>query len=133
MLTADQALAIQRQRRLQVRPVPGGWVAETAKGERLHRPPAATQEDAIEAAEASLVAAEGRDALRRAARLVEALARGRYFLRPRTVTGTDPDTGEPTSRRVFDAFRPDNSPVAEVRGRESFAQAVIDAEALLGP
>jgi hypothetical protein len=133
MITADQAIAIQTSRGLAVRPVQGGWVAETAKGTRLVRQPYPTPNEALEAAEALLVAADQRAQEERAGRLVDALARGRYFLRPRIVTGTDPETGQPTTRLVFDAFRPDNTAVAAVRGRESYAQAVIDMETLLGP
>lgn len=133
MLTPVQAAAIVTARRLQVRPVPGGWVAETAKGGRLRLPghPKVwpTWEEAAEGGEATLAAAEGREREAGAARVVAALARGRYFVRPRTVANADPGTGQ---RRVFDALRPDNSAIAEARGCDTFVAAVIAAEAALG-
>lgn len=130
-LTREEAMALQAERLLLVRPAADGWHADTAKGERLHRGGRPTPEEAVEAAVATLAAADAREEEYRARRLLEALDAGRYFLRPRTVTGTDPATGEPFARRVFDAFRPDNSPVAAVRGRESYAAAVVDMEAAL--
>jgi len=132
-LSPEQALALQRSRRLQVRPVPDGWVAETARGERLHRGSLPTQEAAIEAAEATLVATEARNEETRAGRVLAALARGRYSLRPRLMAATDPVTGQPVQRRVFDAYRLSGTPILEVQGRESYVQAVLDTEALLGP
>ena len=139
-MTADEATVIQQNRRLIVRPVkadaargtPAGWIAETEKGTRLHRTVKSTPVEAIEAAELALQQTEQQIEEQRASRVLSAVSRGRYFLRPRTVSTVDAE-GNPTTAVVFDAFRPDNSPVASVRGRDSYIQAVIDMEALLGP
>jgi hypothetical protein len=130
-LTPDQVVALVEARSMGLRRAADGWHAETRKGERLHRDGRPTVAEAVEAAEATLAAADARELVTGAVRIVQALARGRYHLRPRLESYTDPE-GEPAQRRVFDAYR-NGTPEPTVRGRLTLVQAVIDMEALLGP
>lgn len=130
-LNPTQAFAAIESGRLQVRHTPLGIVVETAQGTRLSSPQP-TLAAAVQEAVDKLAATQARQAAERADGIVAALQRGRYFIRPRTVTGPSPDDPSITiTATVFDGVV--GATVSAVKGRASVAQAVIDMEALLGP
>lgn len=117
MIDAATGLQILAKRGIVLRPVKGGlWVAETASGGRLHREPQSTPLLALELAEQTLIATEGRAASMNNDRLVEALSQGKFFVRPRTL---------PDGTTVFDGFLPDNSPITEAREKSTFAESAL--------
>lgn len=128
-MTPDEMSLALQQYGFTLRRVAAGWLAETAKGTRLHRDPKPTPEEAVAAAKAAVEAAGARDAELRAGRLLAALATGRYFLRSRKVAGVD-ELGNPTETLVFDGLLPNNT-LTTVRARTDYAQAVADLEALI--
>lgn len=131
-ITAQQFLDAIAEHHLSLREAEDGWHAETRSGTRLHRGGKPTPAEAVEAALASVGEADERERNRRAWQAVQALDRGRYFLRPRAVTVPDGEGGT-VQRTVFDAFQPGNGRIDAVQGRANYLAAVADLEALLGP
>lgn len=117
MIDAATGIQILINRGLILRPVKHDlWVAETASGARLHREPQATPLLALELAEQTLSAAEERAASASNDRLVESISRGKFFVRPRTLTD---------GAIVFDGFLTDNSPIPEAREKSTFAESAL--------
>lgn len=132
MITPDQMTAIIKARKLQIIPVGDiGWVARTVEGSRAgpKHSPYLTPEEAVEAAELWFVAAAARDTDTKAARIIAAIERGRYFIRVRNQTSVDSE-GNPVTVKLFSAILP-NGNTTPVTDRSSYVQAVIDMEALL--
>lgn len=138
MITAVQMVSILKTRKLQVVPViiDGngngiGWLTRTIDGSRagVKHPPYSTPEEAVEAAEAHYLLTETTEKDRKSDKIIRALERGRYFIRPvqGTVIG---ENGKPTTTTLFTAFLPDGS-ITTVRERSTFIQAVLDMEGLL--
>lgn len=75
------AFEIARTRRLGVVPDGDGWRCRTAQGAAIG-PAAPSAEEALEATEAAIVAGEGRKELQELRAIADALARGRYYVRP---------------------------------------------------
>lgn len=108
-----------------------GWLAKTIDGHRAgpKHVPYPTPEESIEAADIWLAARDRREEDTKSQRIIDALERGRYFIRPKNVQSTD-EGGNPITVKVFSAFLP-NGNATPVVDRSSFIQAVIDMETLL--
>lgn len=100
----------------------GGWIAETARGGRLHRGPRPTREAAVAAAKATLDETAIRAEEARADRLFDLCAIGDFYAKPRRVQVSG--EGEAT---VWDVFATVND-LPLVLGERSLRAAVIEAE-----
>lgn len=136
MITADQMRAIIVARGLQLIAIKsnGGaflWLAKTSEGFRAgpKHAPYSTPEEAIEAAELHFIQSDLRELESKASKIISALERGRYFIRVRNQSSTNPE-GEPITIKLFSAILP-NGNTTPVVDRTSFTQAVIDMEKLL--
>lgn len=135
MITPERALEIIKARSLQLIPVlrdsATKWTVKTSNGLRtggqntLYLSP----EDAVEAAENWLISLSVRDQESKAIRIISALEKGLYFIRPKEISTQD-ENGQTVSVKVFSAFL-SNGNATPVRDRNSFIQAVIDMEKLL--
>ncbi len=134
MITANQMIAILVTRKLQLVPIYNpsdkslGWVARTIDGTRAapKNTPYPTPEDAVEAADKWLSQAETLEKERGSQRAIQALEKGKYFIRPKEVLITD-EQGNPGIVKLFSAFLIDGT-ATSIADRESYLQAVIDAE-----
>ena len=130
MITAIRMSEIIKSRGLQVISVKVsingssiGWVAKTIDGTRAapRNEPYPTPEEAVEAADAWLTLSETAEKDRKGDRLIKALERGRYYIRPIQSSGASV---------LFTAYLPDGT-VTSVKDRLTFIQAVLDMEGLL--
>lgn len=132
MITEQQAFAIQVARSLTVERGADGWFCRTPRGHRVRTDPEefATPVEALERAEAHLVAREADEEERRAGRILGELQRGEIYVRPRTIS--EVIDGERVERVVFDAVRTtDKLPLSE--GLGSVAEAVSAAREIATP
>lgn len=129
-ITEARAFEIQVARGLTVEIGTDGWLCRLASGVRVRTAPKATPLEALEAAEAHLVAREAEAVERAAARVLQDLQRGDIYVRPRTASVVI--DGERLERTVFDAVRTtDKSPLAE--GLDSVSEAVSAARTATAP
>lgn len=129
-ITAQQMSDAMREYGIRVREHPAGegWIAETAKGTRLHRGGLPTPEDAVEAAVATVGDTRQREQEADGRRLFGVLAAGRIRQAWRDAPVTDPKA--PAVARVWDIFlAADDEPL--VVGGRSLRAAIIAAEAVL--
>lgn len=127
MITAAQAAAIVKARRLIVEPSEGGWRAYTSDHTRLHKGGFPSYEEAVEAAEQAFDAADVGRVRADKVRLFDFCAAGSAWVQPRRSIDTE---GSPTV--VWDAFRFSDSSRIVARER-SYHAAVIAAEAIINP
>lgn len=132
MLTLTQAAQIVTDRRLVLRFVDGGWIAETAQGGRTHRGIKPTYEESVEAADSALRIQESSALQSRKHVIYTALESGEYWIRPRMIE-LPGETG-PVTERVFDVMRQNSAGVNEtlVLAERSYAAAGVRAVEIHG-
>lgn len=132
MITPERALEIITARSLQLIPVERDnvtkWVVRTSKGTRSggQNTLYSTPEDAVEAAENWFVASNLREQEAKSTKIITALEKGTYFIRPRDLSTTD-ENGQTIIIKVFSAVL-SNGNLTPIRDRPSLIQAVIDME-----
>lgn len=129
-MTSDEILSVIKTRQIQLIFSQGRWIARTKDGSRLSPGNVSfnSPEEAVEAANSSLLSMENRESEIKATRIVNSLESGKYFIRPKTVQSTDQD-GNPTTQKLFSVFLP-NGTATPVVDRLTLTQAVIDMENL---
>lgn len=135
MITSDQMVSIIKVRSLQVIPVEVDgsvkWLAKTVNGTRagIRHDPYSTPEEAVEAAELALSAADDRTQEEKLSVIISALQRGDYYIKPSIVNTPNPP-GPPIRRVFFSVFNLNGSPT-QIVDRSTFIQAVVDMEKLI--